>query len=103
MRARGLDARDYARLLDLTGSYTVAELQAQGDDWLAGRPLGEMRLRDEGILVLGIHRAGGAHIGVPGRGEVIHPGDTVIVYGREERLAEQDRRERAGEPSRAAP
>lgn len=102
MRARGLDARDYARLLDLSGDYTVAELLAQPEDWLAGRALGDLRLRDEGVIVLGVHRRHGGYIGVPGKRTVIAPGDTLVVYGREERLAELDNRSRDAHGERAA-
>jgi hypothetical protein len=38
LRSRGLDARDYARLLDLSGDYAVAELKVQpATGWPAAR------------------------------------------------------------------
>lgn len=92
MRGRGLDARDYARLLELAEGYTVAELQAQPGDWIAARTLGELRLREEGVVVLGIRRVAGDYIGVPRGTTTIEAGDTLVLYGREERLAELDRR-----------
>lgn len=102
MRARHLDARDYARLLDIAGGYTVVELQAQEGDWLTGHTLADLRLRDEGVAVLGIHRRDRSYLGVPDRSTVIDPGDTVIIYGREERIAEIDRRRRDAAGERAA-
>ena len=67
LRSRGLEARDYARLLDLSGDYGVAELKVQAHDWVANRRLAELRLRDEGVVVLGIRR-GDCYVGVPGTG-----------------------------------
>ena len=96
MRAGGLDARDYAGLLQLEGGYRVGELLVEPEDWLAGRTLGELRLRDEGVIVLGIHRRSGEYLGAPGKETRIGPEDTLVLYGSEERLEELDRR-RSGE------
>ena len=65
MLVGGLEARDYARLLDLRGDYGVAELKVRDHDWVADRPLGKLRLRDEGVVVLGIQRCE-CYIGLPG-------------------------------------
>lgn len=93
MRAGGLDARDYAGLLQLEGGYRVGELLVEPEDWLAGRTLGELRL---GVIVLGIHRRSGEYLGAPGKETRIEPEDTLVLYGSEERLEELDRR-RSGE------
>ncbi len=61
MRARGLDVRDYSGLLQLEGGHRVGKLEVEEDDWVAGRTLEDLRLRDEGVLVLGIHRPGGEY------------------------------------------
>jgi hypothetical protein len=90
---RGYAARDYATVLDLSGDYAVAELRVHEADWIANRSLRELRLRDEGVVVMGIHRAGG-YLGAPGPDTVIAPEDTVVLYGREARIAELDRRAR---------
>lgn len=87
-----LDVRDYAALLNLAQGYRVAELQVQPGDWLAGRRLADIRLRDEGVLVLGIHRPDGSYIGAPRGHTEIRPGDRLIVYGRAPLLAELDQR-----------
>src|SRR3954452_1154780 len=60
-----LDVRDYASLLELQGEYGVMELRIEDGDWLANRTLADAALRDEGIVVLGIHRAGGGYVGAP--------------------------------------
>jgi hypothetical protein len=47
-RCTRLDVRDYASLLELSGEWAVAELRVRPEDWVAGRTLGELGLREEG-------------------------------------------------------
>lgn len=95
-RYADIDTRDYARLLHVAGEYTIWELKVDPEDWLAGRELGELRLNDEGVLVLGIQRAGGAGFdGNPQGHTTVHAGDVMIIYGHADRLADLDER-RAG-------
>jgi len=101
MRARGLDVRDYAGLLQLEGGYRVGELEVEDDDWVAGRRLEELRLRDEGVLVLGIHRPEREYVGAPGKHSRVEVGDTLVLYGLEERLVELDERRRGADGERA--
>jgi hypothetical protein len=89
-----LDVRDYAGLLELGEGYTVAELEVDPEDWVAGRPLNELTLADEGVVVLGIRR-GGEYLGAPDRGTAIEAGDVLVLYGREEHVEELDRRAHA--------
>ena len=81
LRARGLDVRDYVGLLDLSGDYAVCELFVEPGHWVAERTLGELRLREEGVAVLGIHRADGGYVGVPVGETEIEPQDTLVLYG----------------------
>jgi hypothetical protein len=92
-----LDVRDYSAVLELEGGYTVSELLVEEQDWIAGRRLAQITLRDEGVVVLGIHRRGGAYLGAPDGDTVISPGDVLTVYGREERVCELDRRARGAD------
>lgn len=94
-RFTDLDVRDYAALLHVSGEYEVKEMVAAPNGWMTGRALGELRLRDEGILVLGIVRADGSYLGVPNKETTIQAGDTVILYGRDGRFAELTARPRA--------
>lgn len=89
-----VDARDYAALLHLARGYTVTELAIQEHDWLAGKTLIEADVSSEGVLVLGIHRADSTFIGAPRGSSEIKAGDTLTLYGREDSLAELDRRGR---------
>jgi uncharacterized protein with PhoU and TrkA domain len=70
----------------------VGQLHVRHGDWVAGRSLGELRLRDEGVMVIGVHRGDDDYIGAPGKETRIRPGDTLVVYGHEDRLAELDER-----------
>lgn len=94
LRARGYAARDWGTLLDLNGDYGIAELKVKDGDWVTGRRLRELRLRDEGVMVIGIHRAGRRYLGAPGPDTVVQAGDALVLYGRGERIRELDNRRR---------
>jgi hypothetical protein len=86
-----LDVRDYAGLLELGEGYTVAELEVEDSDWIAGREIGELTLRDAGIVVLGIHHRDGPYVGAPEGSTAVRPGDVLTLYGLEERVEALDR------------
>ena len=100
-RFTDLDVPDVARLLHLSGEYSVKEMAAEADDWIVDRPLGELRLRAEGLVVLAVVRNDGSFLGAPRKDTRIHPGDTVIVYGRDEEFSEMASRRRGSEGDRA--
>ena len=58
------------------------------NDWLANKKLKELRLRDEGIAVLGIQRNDNSYLGAPFGDTYVCPGDTLILYGRKTALME---------------
>ena len=91
-RYTDIHTRDVASLLDLTGSYAVAELAVEGGDWVAGRSLADLALRDEGVAVLGITRRDGTFRGAPVGPTVVHVGDVLLLYGMAATLEEIDRR-----------
>lgn len=76
-----IELQDFHSLLHLSEGYSVTELQVFADDWVAGKSLMELRLTAEGIQVLGIHRQDGEFLGTPTGTTIIHPGDTLLVYG----------------------
>lgn len=94
-RWTNLEARDYAGLLHLTGDYVVVELQVQPNDWMAERNLQQLRLADEGILVLGIEKPDGTYLGAPRGGTRLAVDDRLVLYGRQDIIANLDER-RAG-------
>lgn len=102
-RYTDLPTRDIAGLLQLAGDYTVQEMAVQPGDWVAQRSLAQLGLRDEGVVVLGVTRADGRYLGAPTGETEIRAGDTLILYGRAERLRELDdrRSDAAGSSARA--
>lgn len=91
-----LEAQDYMELLHLSHDYCIFEFEVHDGSWLAGQKLKELRLADEGIVVLGIERGAGGYIGAP-RGSVeLHRSDLLVGYGKEAAFAELEHR-RAGE------
>jgi hypothetical protein len=91
-RMTNLETTDFAGLLRLSGDYSVSELAVRSDDWLADKSLSETRLRDEGVVVLGVQRRDGSFVGVPdGRTKVL-PEDRLVLYGTSERLNDLDQR-----------
>ncbi len=90
-RTTDIEVRDYAQILHVAGEYVIDELLVQESDWICGRSLGEVKLRDEGIVVLGIERAGQYH-GTPSGDTVLDCGDTLVLYGRRESIADLDLR-----------
>lgn len=87
-----LDVRDYAGLLHLTGDYVVAELGVEKDDWLSNRSLAELRLSDEGVLVLGVEKSDGKYIGAPRGQTMLEADDILLLYARQDVLADLDDR-----------
>lgn len=87
-RFTSLDVRDYAALLRVEHDFGLIEIQVQAREWLAGRPLACLHLTQEGVVILGVHRAEGHFVGTPTGETVIDAGDTVLAYGRIETLQE---------------
>ncbi|MGB0952891.1 MAG: TrkA C-terminal domain-containing protein [Planctomycetota bacterium] len=90
-----LETQDYSEMLHLARDYSVSEFPVQEGDWMAGRPLRELRLRDEGVMILGIERADGTYIGVPRGHCPLEVGDRLIAYGKHAMLQALEKR-RAG-------
>lgn len=89
-----LEVRDYASLLHLAGEYKISELHVDPGGWLANRSLMDLKLRDEGLLVLGVERTSGEFIGTPNGKTMLQEGDNIIIYGRDSTIAELSQRQR---------
>jgi len=88
---------DYESLLNLAGEFEVITIQVKPDSWMADATLAELKLSDEGVLVLAIRRSDGYFLGSP-RGEtVLYVNDEVIAYGREGALKNLNDRRKGGE------
>lgn len=96
-----LDVRDYDKLLHISDDYAVAEVDARQGHWLVGRSLGDLGLRDEGVVVLGIYRRSGDYVGVPRPSTVVEDGDRLVMYGDEDAIPQLLAREQ-GPPGDAA-
>lgn len=70
----------------------VSEQQVREGDWVESKKLRDCSLLSEGIVVLGIIRDDGAYVGSPTGDTEVFAGDTLILYGRSEKLNELDRR-----------
>lgn len=88
-----LDVKDYASLMHLSGDYRIVELAVEPEDWIANKQLANTRLREEGIVVLGIQRTDGTYLGVPNGETTVNPNDTLIAYGRIGSLERLDQRQ----------
>jgi hypothetical protein len=82
-----LDTHDYHALLRLSSDYVIRQVALAPDGVLDGRTLGEVLPEVSGVVLLGIERADGGYIGAPPPDAVLHGGDTVTVYGRDEVLS----------------
>jgi len=77
----------FSKLITVMEDYEVVELKVSENGWLAGQALSDLKLTDEGILVLGIYRDDSTYIGVPrGRYEIVED-DRLIIYGKADRIA----------------
>lgn len=81
---------DYEQLLGMGRGYSISMVKVRPGSWLEGRTLRELRLNDEGILVLAIYRkidGKEAYIGAP-RGDIkLIAGDTLVCYGPDDVLS----------------
>ncbi len=96
-----LDTSDYGHMLHLAEAYAVGEVQVRDGDWVADRTLEELRLREEGVVILGITLLDGTWVGAPTFETRIHVGERLVLYGPGPRLRELDRRQAGSEGDRA--
>ena len=87
-----LELRDFHHMMQLSGDYAVVELAVREGDWVAGKNLAELELPNEGLLVLAVQSLDGGFSGAPRGQTVVHPGDTLILYGRTSVVADIDTR-----------
>jgi hypothetical protein len=91
-RWANFEVDDYAALLHLQGEWTVAQMPVGPDDWIASLPLGELRLPDEGVALMGVERSDGTWVGAPTEEFRLQVGDVVVLYGRTSALDDISRR-----------
>ncbi len=81
-RYTDIEVQDYAALLHFKDNYKISEKQVNSNDWMANKSLKELRLRDEGITVLGVDRNHEEYFGSPGASFIIKPEDVITIYGK---------------------
>lgn len=84
--------KNFSRMMTVMEDFEVTEVDVKENDWLKGKTLAELKLTDEGLLVLGIIRDDNKYIGVPRGRYEIEPEDRLIVYGKGERVAALSKR-----------
>lgn len=87
-----LEVRDYVSILSLQDGFSVFELKVSKGDWLVGKSLRELKLTNEGILILGIRRDDGTFIGTPKADSKTADQDVLVLYGPTDRISELDKR-----------
>jgi uncharacterized protein with PhoU and TrkA domain len=92
LKETGEEPPDFHSLLHLTDGYSVTEFSVQRGDWVANKNLAQLRLADEGVQILGIHRSGGEYLGTPMGSTYIRPGDALVIYARPDQVQELDDR-----------
>ena len=84
---KALQIQDYQELLGIHQGYSVARVKVNPSTWIESRPLKDLKLHEEGTLILSIHRRKGneERFIVPSGESIIQAGDFLTVYGPNER------------------
>jgi hypothetical protein len=81
-----IDSRDYRALMRLSADYSVRQFDVHAGGRLDGQTIADLLPRARNVVLLGIERADGTYLGAPDPEEVLHGGDTLTAYGRNEVL-----------------
>ncbi len=95
-----LQVSDYESLLHLSGEYRISEIPVEGPHWLTDKKLKNAKLREEGLIVLGITRRDGTFLGTPDGETKIMDGDSLIIYGRADGLQKIEKRSKGASGNR---
>jgi len=82
----GLRPRSFARLMTVMDDYEVIEVSVDTNSWLCNTTLAELKLTEEGVLVLGILKNGMEYDGVPRGNYKVRKEDKLIMYGKGDRI-----------------
>jgi hypothetical protein len=90
--------QDYEELLRVDEGFAVAHMTIEPENWMTDKSLRQMRLTDEGVIVLNIVRGSGNVFATPGPDTALRAGDKLLLYGHEDCLARlAERNARGGE------
>ncbi|MBD3378999.1 MAG: potassium transporter TrkA [Candidatus Omnitrophica bacterium] len=96
-RFTALRVYDYREILGLKKGYNICRISVKKDSWMSGKKLSDLKLNEEGTIILSITRFENGEskfIGVPKRDTEIKEGDELICYGRgdaSEKLSKRDK------------
>lgn len=87
-----LNVKDYVELLNLRKEYEITVVKVDEDDWMENEQVKKLKLRQEGINLIGIQRKDGTYIGTPNGDTRIIKNDSLILYGRRKNLRNLEKR-----------
>jgi len=87
----GGESPDRATIAHVGGDHDIIELAVRDGDWLQDRTPDDLRLEDEGVILLGVERAGTYESLPPRRGRLA-AGDVAVLYGPRQTLEDLDAR-----------
>ena len=88
-RFTSLKVYDYEELLGISKGYSIGEFMVRKGSWLENKKLGDLRLNEEGIVVLAVYkkiRGKEMFIGAPPRDINVAEGDILVCYGPEDTI-----------------
>lgn len=83
---QSVHAMDYETVLRMSDGFLVMQVEIEHDHPMVGRTLAGANLSHEGVLVLGILRATGEHLGATYSTTEILADDVLTVYGQKEAI-----------------
>lgn len=86
---------DYEQLLGLSKGFTISQFKVREDSWVAGKKLRDLKLDEEGVLVLSIYRKVDGEekfVGAPNGDTEVMTGDVLVCYGPEEAILNLSKR-----------
>ena len=79
---------NYDVLLHVENGYGVADIELDVDHPITGKTLAQARPADRGVVVLAIRRKNGDFLGAPASDQCLEAGDTLMIYGSDEDVAQ---------------
>jgi K+/H+ antiporter YhaU regulatory subunit KhtT len=86
-RYTDLRPKNFERLMTIMDDFEVMEVSVRDNPWLCDSTLAELKLPEEGLLVLGVIQRNEKYNGVPRGGYRIRPEDRLVIYGQAEQIA----------------
>jgi NhaP-type Na+/H+ and K+/H+ antiporter len=87
-----INPNTFSRMMTLMDDFEITEVKISENPWLTGQILEELKLTDEGMLVLGVVKEGEKYNGVPRGGYHIEADDRLIIYGQSGHIQQLCRR-----------